>query len=100
MQTVTVTICFVCTIERMPEFILREGTIAQEHGRVWAYEVSDVPVTDFVNSRPSGRVLEFAELEFMTRLETIFPEHDVLAWETRLGSPTGPMLSRYEMYVR
>jgi hypothetical protein len=99
-ETVNVTICFVCTIERMPEFVLKKGTVAQEHGKVWAYELSDVPVTEFVDGRPSGRVLEFAEREFMARLETIFPEHDVIVWEARLGSPTGTVLSRYEMYAR
>lgn len=99
-ETVDVTICFVCTIERKPEFTLKKGTIAQEHGKLWAYEISDVPVAEFIDGRPHGRVVEFAEREFLARLETIFPEHDVLVWEARLGSPTGTLLSRYEMYVR
>jgi hypothetical protein len=99
-ETVTITICFVSTIERKPEFVSNKGTIAQEHGKLWAYELTDVPVTEFIDGRPHGRVVEFAEREFMARLETIFPEHDVLVWEARLGSPTGTLLSRYEMYVR
>ena len=94
-KTVTVAICFVCSIERMPEFVSKKGTIAQEHGRVWTYELTDVPITEFVDGRPSGGLLEFAEREFMARLETIFPEHDVIVWEARLGSPTGTVLSRY-----
>lgn len=84
----------------MPEFVLKKGAINPEHGRTWSYKLSDVPVTEFIDGRPSGQVLEFVEREFLARIEEIFPEHDVIVWEARLGSPTGTLLSRYDMYTR
>lgn len=98
--TVDITIWFVCSLEVRPEFLLGKGSIGQEHGRAYEIKLSKVPATEFVNGLPNGSVIEFAEREFMSRLDKLFPEHHVIRWETRLGSSTGAVLSRYEVYVR
>jgi hypothetical protein len=99
-ETVDLAIWFVCSLEVRPEFLLGKGTIAQEHGRAYEVRLNGVPATEFVTGRPNGSVIEYAEREFLSRVDALFPEHHIIGWETRLGSPTGAALSRYEVYLR
>jgi len=96
-ETVEVSIWFVCSIERRRIFGEDTGTIEQEHGRTHPVHINDVPFTEFIDGRPNASVLGLAEYEFIRGLGEIFPDHDVLVWEARLGSRVGPTLSRCEM---
>lgn len=96
-ETVEVSIWFVCTIERRRIFGEDTGTIEQEQGRTHPVCINDVPLTEFIDGRPNASVLGLAEYEFIRGLGEIFPDHDVLVWEARLGSRVGPTLSRCEM---
>lgn len=98
-EKIDIDIWFLCTIELRPELTVVKGVIAQEHGRACRIRLRSVPVTQVVDGRPGGRILELAELEFLRQADNLYPDHDILVWEARLGESGGPTLSRYESYA-
>lgn len=98
-DTYDISIWFVYSIEYSS--LAAKGTIGQEHGRQFEIKIGKIPASEFIDGKPHGRVVEYAEKSFLANHRFLVkPDEDIFRWEARLNAADGPVLSRFEMYVR
>lgn len=71
----------------------------QQHGKMCAVTISDVPQTGMADGVPSSNVLWQAESQFLNQVGEFHPEHNVISWEARYPGRDGPVLSTFRVLI-